>query len=135
MKTPHPTDTRTVALEADLDTAFDFLTDPLNLPRWATGFCHAIERRGDDWYVTTSRGEARLELVADRETGVVDWWIEPAPGVRQVAYSRIVPNADGCELVFTQIHTPEVSDEQFRAQVETLTEELELLARQLRRAA
>ncbi len=122
------TDTRAVELEADARTAFRFLSDPTNLPRWAIHFCQGVRRVGDGWIATTPAGEVGLEIQADPAHGVIDYHIRPDPDVNLVAESRVIPNGPGSVYVFTQHQYPGMTDEEFRGQVRSLEEEFEVLA-------
>ncbi|MGH7709892.1 MAG: SRPBCC family protein [Gemmatimonadaceae bacterium] len=132
-------DTRAVTIEAPVDQVFDFIADPANLPRWAVGFCRAIHRDDDKpvdsgrWIVSTARGDVPIRYVTDRTLGVIDFYLSPAPGIDAIAFSRVVPNGDGAEYVFTQFRAPGMSDELFEGQVRALMEELQVL-RSLMRA-
>src|SRR5262245_30478886 len=109
-------DTRTVTVAIGYEAVFAFLADPANLPRWAVGFARGIRREGDRWIVQTGHGEVPIRYETDVERGVIDFHMTPAPGVEAVAFSRIVPNGDGVEYVFTQFQTPGMSDEVFDGQ-------------------
>lgn len=119
--------TQSIEIAADAEDVLRFVADGDNLPRWATGFCQSIERDGTAWRVQTPQGEVRLEIVTAAATGVVDFHLSPAPGVSAVASSRVVPAPAGAVYVFTQSQAPEMPDEVFRAQVDTLTGELQAL--------
>ncbi len=123
----HRSSTRGVTIESSPAEVFDFLADPENLPKWAVGFCRSIRREGERWLVLTSQGEVPIRIVADREWGVIDFHFAPAPGVEAAAYSRIVPNGDGAEYVFTQFQTDGMPDHVFEGQVRALAEELLVL--------
>ncbi len=120
-------DTQHMTINIDHRTLFEFLADPNNLPRWAVGFCRAIRRDGDYWFVQTSQGEVAVRYVTHADLGVVDFYLSPAPGIEVAAFSRVVPNGDGAEYVFTQFQTPGMPDEAFEAQVSALKEELVVL--------
>ena len=123
-------DTRAVTIDAGPDDVFDFVADPENLPRWAVGFCRSIRRdaeTSDRWIVTTAQGDLPIRYVTDRELGVVDFYLSPAPGVEAAAFSRVVPNGDGAEYVFTQFQAPGMPNEVFEGQVRALVEELHVL--------
>ena len=120
-------DTQHIIINVDHRTLFEFLADPHNLPRWAVGFCRAIRRDGDHWVVQTSHGEVAIRYVTHAGLGVVDFYISPAPGMEVAAFSRVVPNDDGAEYVFTQLQAPGMADEAFEAQVSALREELVVL--------
>ena len=121
-------DTQTVTISAGYERVFDFLAKPENLPRWAVGFAREIRRDGDGWIVLTGHGEVPIRYETDARNGIIDFHLEPAPGVDAVAHSRLVPNGDGVEYVFTQFQSPEMSDEVFADQVEALADELQLLS-------
>lgn len=120
-------DTKAVTLPAAFDEAFAFLAEPENLPRWAIGFARGIRREGDQWIVQTGHGEVPIRYVSDPDRGTIDFHMIPAPGVDVVAYSRLVPNGDGAEYVFTQFQGPGMSDEVFAGQRQALAEELAIL--------
>lgn len=131
-------DTRTVRISAPPEHVFEFIANAQNLPRWAVGFCQSIrpDGTGDDrWVVTTPHGEVGIRFVTDRALGVIDFHLSPAPGVDAVAFSRVVPNGDGAEYVFTQVQVPGMPDEVFDGQVEALREELVVLQALLRARA
>jgi hypothetical protein len=122
-------DTQSVTLPADHAEVFDFLANPENLPQWAVGFCRSIRRDGDGWLVDTGHEEVPMRFTTDATLGVIDFHFSPAPGVDAVARSRVVPNDDDSEYLFTQFQTPDMPDEVFEAQRTTLADELEVLRR------
>jgi hypothetical protein len=123
-------DTRAVTIDAAATAVFEFVADPQNLPCWAVGFCRAIRRDSealDRWIVTTAQGELPIRYVTDPALGVIDFYLSPAPGVEAGAFSRVVPNGEGAEYIFTQFQAPGVPDEVFDTQVHALVEELHVL--------
>lgn len=125
-----PADTRAITVHAPAAAVFAFVSNPENLPRWAVGFCQSIRRDAaseDRWIATTGQGDVPIRYVTDERLGVVDFHFSPLPGVEVAAFSRVVPNADGAEYVFTQFQFPGMSDEVFRGQVRALAEELQVL--------
>lgn len=123
-------DTRPVSIPAPRATVFAFVANPENLPRWAVGFCKSIRRdpaRPEQWIATTGQGDVALRYVTDEKLGVIDFHFSPAPGIELAAYSRVLPNADGAEYVFTQFQSAGMSDDVFRSQVHALVEELQVL--------
>jgi hypothetical protein len=120
-------DTKTIAIHAKPEQVVDFLANPANLPRWAVGFAKGVRRDGERWIVTTGGGEMGIRIVAERPLGVVDFYMSPAPGVEGCAASRVIPNGDGVEYVFTQFQPQEMSDEAFTKSVQALAHELTVL--------
>lgn len=120
-------DTRSVALDAPAEMVFDFLADPLNLPKWAVAFAHSVHRDGDAWRVQTGQGEIGLQISSDAAHGTIDFRMRPASGVLITAYSRVLASGDTAEYVFTQFQGPSMSDAAFEGQVHALCEELTVL--------
>lgn len=127
--------TQSIEIRTEAQDVLHFVANPENLPRWATGFCESIQRDGDGWSVKTPQGEVGLKIVSHAESGVVDFHMSPAPGVCAIASSRVVPSPVGAVYVFTQSQAPEMPDEAFQAQVDTLGEELKVLKNLLETAA
>jgi hypothetical protein len=123
-----PSDTRSVTIDASPDQVFEFVADPENLPRWAVGFGRSIRRDEDDrWIVTTVQGDIPIRYITVEATGTIDFYFTPAPGVELAAFSRVVPNGDGAEYIFTQFQAAGMPDDVFDGQVRALTEELQVL--------
>lgn len=120
-------DTKTISIHAKSDQVMDFMADPRNLPRWAVGFAKSVRKERDRWVVTTGGGEMGIRIVAEREHGVLDFYMSSAPGVEGLAASRVIPAGDGVEYVFTQFQGPGMPDEVFAKSVQALTHELTVL--------
>jgi hypothetical protein len=129
------TNTQTVSIDATPTQLFEFIADPETLPIWAVGFCRRIRREGDHWIVTTAHGDVPIRYEADHRRGTIDFYFSPAPGVEIAAFSRVLPNGDGAEYVFTQFQAPGMPDDAFALQVSALTEELRVLLSVIRARA
>jgi hypothetical protein len=123
-------DTEAITIPATATHVFHFIADPQNLPSWAVGFCRAIRRDADTddrWIVTTPQGEMPIRFATNELLGTIDFHLMPAPGVELVAYSRVVPNLEGAEYVFTQLQAAGMSDDVFEGQIRALIDELQVL--------
>ncbi len=120
-------DTQTITIAAHPSLVFDFVSNPERLPQWARAFCHGIRPDGDAWLVSSPQGEVRVRYRTDEVLGVIDFHLSPAPGIEALAASRVLPNGDGAEYVFTQFQAPGMPDEVFTRQVHALGEELVIL--------
>jgi hypothetical protein len=120
-------DTKSVFIQASPQSVVRFLRDPENLPRWAVGFAKGVRKDHGGWVVMTGGGEMGMRIVADEATGVVDFFMCPAPGIEILAGSRVLPNLDGTEYVFTQFQAPGSPADQFMKSVEALRHELTVL--------
>lgn len=121
-------DTQNVTISATPERVFAFVADGANLPRWAIGFAKSVRKASPGWIVGTAQGsEVPTTIAADSATGTVDFRMEPAPGMMATAYARIVPNAEGAELVFTQFQQPGMPDEVFAKLVASVGHEMAAL--------
>lgn len=122
-------DTQCVMIEAAAEAVRRFLADPANLPSWAIGFAQAVRRERQGWVVTTTHGNMPMEITTDEVSAVVDFHLQPAPGVRMTAYSRVVSAGAGSVYTFTQVQATGMPDEVFDGQVQALRHELDVLKR------
>jgi hypothetical protein len=120
-------ETRTISLQVRPEKVVQLLADPRNLPRWAVGFAKGIRSVNGRWMVTAASGEVGIRIEADPRSGVVDFWMSPAPGIETFAGSRVLPNGGGSEYVFTQFQAPGMPDEVFDKNVRALEHELTVL--------
>ena len=116
--------TYSITIACDPKKVFNFVAKPENLSQWATGFCRKIARDAQHWIVDSPQGKIRMRYVADEKTGVVDFYMSPAPGVEGVATSRVIPNGKEAEYLFTMFQAPDMSDELFEKEGQVLQEEL-----------
>src|SRR5688572_28502550 len=119
--------TKTISIDADPRKVLRLVGDPRNLPRWAVGFAKTIRQEDGRWIVETGGGELGVRIVSDEGTGIVDFWMSPAPGVEALAASRVIPRGRGTEYVFTQFQGPGMSDDLFSKHVNALEHELTVL--------
>lgn len=119
----YPAQTISVSIATSPQTAYTFTADPNNLPQWAPGFVESIERRGDAWVARTTLGEAVFHFAPANPFGVLDHDVELPTG-RFHNPMRIIPNGAGCEVMFTLLQLPGVSDEQFATDMQLVRSDL-----------
>jgi hypothetical protein len=124
---PMRADTRTISIDAEPAKVVRLLADPRNLPRWAVGFAKTIRREAERWYVLTNGGEVEIRIAADERSGVVDFFISPAPNVEALAASRVIPRGKASEYVFTQFQAPGMPEDVFEMNVNAVQHELTVL--------
>lgn len=120
-------DTQTISIDTAPNRLVDFLADPNNLPRWAVGFARSVRQDDGRWLVQTGAGEMPVRIEANAATGIVDFWMSPAPGLDVAARSRVVPRGGQSEYIFTQFQGPDMSDDAFARSVAALKQELTVL--------
>ena len=130
-----PTDTVRVTIDAPVTRVANDLADVAAHPSWATEFFEGSARRdGAEWLVQVPRmgGPARMRIDADAERGIVDMYL--APG--EAPYGpplpvRVVPNGDGCDVLFTLTRSPGLDDQQWAAALDSMSRELQQLRSRL----
>ena len=116
--------TVTTVLAAPREAVFDYLADIHNLPTWATEFARELRREGDDYKVVNGLGEFYFEIKADPQTGVIDMFAGPSKDHMAIFPTRAVALPDGSTAFsFTMFQAPNMPDELFEAQHESLKRE------------
>jgi hypothetical protein len=114
--------TRSIAIDAPPAAVLDVIGDGARLPEWAPGFAPAVRPDGDLWVIDTGDSELKVRLRVDRESGTVD--ILRAVDERVGAFSRVVPNGEGSEFLFTLLFDEGTDQAAIDAQMEIVDAEL-----------
>ncbi|HHM05731.1 MAG TPA: hypothetical protein ENJ19_08305 [Gammaproteobacteria bacterium] len=117
--------TFTVTVPVGRDILFNYLSDPHNLPEWATVFCKTLRRDGANIKIDTPMGERYFQIRADAGTGVIDMLSSPDGENWNTLPTRVIPLADkhcAYSVCFAQGDLP---DELFQAQSASIKQELD----------
>jgi hypothetical protein len=92
---------------------YHYASDPAHLPEWAPGLGSSVENVDGRWFVETPAGRVGLAFVERNEFGVLDHEVTLPSG--DIIYNpmRVIPDGDGCEVVFTLRRLPGMSSEEF----------------------
>lgn len=116
--------TVTTVLPAPRDAVFKYMSDIEKLPEWATEFARELRHEGKDYKVVNGLGEFYFEIRSDTQTGVIDMFAGPSKDRMAVFPTRAVALSDGqTAYSFTMFQGPEMSDELFDAQHQSLKRE------------
>ena len=119
------TETVTTILSAPRDAVFAYMAEIENLPAWATEFARELRREGGDYKVVNRLGEFYFEIRADPTTGVIDMFAGPNKDEMAIFPTRVVPLPDGrTAYTFTMFQAPNMPDELFNSQYQSLQREL-----------
>jgi hypothetical protein len=119
-----------IEIEAPRARVFEFVRNPLNLPKWAQAFRSVDNGRAQ---LETPAGsiDVTLKVVTDAKCGTVDWQMEFPDGSVGVAQSRVTETARSTSIYSFVLHAPPVPLEQIEgaldAQSRTLRSELATL--------
>jgi len=118
----------TTLIASPKNTLFNYLIDIDNLPEWAVEFCQKLTSNNGKYVVTTPIGELFYSVESDRVSGVIDL-ITSSDGVSQnILPTRVLGVTDQASVyVVTLMQAPEISDEMFQQQKNSLAREMETL--------
>jgi hypothetical protein len=111
-------------IDRSADEVYAYAVDPANVPEWAPGLGTAVENVDGRWYVQSPMGRIGLAFVERNALGVLDHEVTLPSG--DVIYNpmRVIPDGDGCEVVFTLRRQPDVSDEAFEEDAKAVAADL-----------
>jgi hypothetical protein len=116
--------TVTTVLDAEKAQVFDYLADIRHLPEWATEFARELRQEGEDYKVVNGLGEFFFSISADPSSGVIDMFAGPTKEQMAVFPTRAVELPDGrTAYSFTMFQSPDMPDELFDSQYESLRRE------------
>jgi hypothetical protein len=125
-------ETVTTVLSAPQPAVYRYLADIEHLPEWATEFARELRREGEDYRVVNGLGEFYFRIDADEATGVIDMFAGPTRSEMAVFPARAVALPDGrTAFSFTMFQGPDMPDELFDAQYESLRREFTNIERLL----
>lgn len=105
----------TLSIACDWERACQRLADPLSFNEWASGLGHSLRREGERWVADGPEGPVTIRFTPANPYGVLDHWVEVAPGVEVYVPLRIVPNGEGCEVTLILFRQPGMDEAKFAA--------------------
>jgi hypothetical protein len=116
-----------ISIDHDWQEVYDFAARPENMPLWASGLASGLEPDGQDWIASGVLGRVRVSFVPHNEFGVLDHTVTIESGLRVYNALRVVPNGEGCEVMFTLLRLPGMTDDQFAADAAHVAKDLHAL--------
>ncbi len=121
----HETVNVATTIDRPASDVYDYIADPHNLSSWAAGLAHQeLELIDGEWVADSPMGRVVVVFAAPNELGVVDHDVTLPTGETVHNPMRVVPNGDGCDVVFTVHRQPGMSDADFAADVSAVTADL-----------
>ncbi len=100
-------------IDRDAAEVYEYASNPAHVPEWAQGLGNSVENVDGQWFVETSSGRVGLAFVEPNRYGVLDHYVTLPSGEIVYCPMRVIPDDDGCEVVFTLRRLPDMSDEDF----------------------
>lgn len=123
----HPAQFISVAIARPPADIYAFVSNPENLPKWASGLSGSIRRVSGGWVADSPMGEVKIEFAEQNSLGVLDHRVTLESGVTVYNPLRVQPNGEGSEVVFTLYRRPGVSDQELREDAGRVRKDLDRL--------
>ncbi len=116
-----------IFINRDTTDVYDFVFNPENFPRWASGLGKSLKKVHDGCVAETPAGSVKVRFTERNEFGVLDHWLTLTPEQQIYIPMRVIPNGGGCEFIFTLFRLPDMSDEKFASDAEWVMRDLAAL--------
>jgi len=92
----------TTTIQAPKAAVFGYLSDPNNLPEWATEFCQELIATADGYRVITPMGPIGFRIATEPNTGVIDMLTRMEDEPEGILATRVLSQSDKhCAWVVT----------------------------------
>lgn len=122
-----PSKTISVFIAAVPNEVYVYAANPEHLPQWVPSFCKSVKKVDNDWVVESPLGAAIFRFVESNSLGVLDHVVKLATGVEVYSPMRVIPNGNGCEVIFTLFRTADMTEEQHAADAKLVEGDLRRL--------
>ena len=126
-----PSRTLTVFIACHPKTVYEFVSNPANLPKWAPAFVRSITLVGGVWIADTPQGPTTFRIAPKNDHGILDHWVTPAGGAEIYVPMRVLPNAEGSQILFTLFQYPGMTEEAVAKDAALVEQDLNSLKRVL----
>lgn len=116
-------------IDRSVDEVYGYAANPANLPDWAPGLCTSVEQVDGAWVAESGMGRVVLAFAPRNSFGVLDHHVTLPTGETVYNPMRVIPDGDGCEVVFTLRRGPTTSDEEYERDAAAVLADLTSLKR------
>lgn len=113
MKTTHEMRHISVPIDRVPADVYAFVSNPANLPRWATGLGDSMTNVNGEWIADAPMGKVKIRFADKNEFGILDHEVVLESGAKFLNPMRVIANGKGSEIIFTLIRQPDMSDAKF----------------------
>jgi hypothetical protein len=106
---------------------YSFVSDPGNLPKWATGLGGTISQVNGEWIADSPMGRIKITFAKKNRFGVLDHEVVLESGVKINNPMRVIANGEGSEIFFTLLRQPDISSEKFADDARWVEKDLKIL--------
>ncbi len=116
-----------VSINRPPDEVYAFVSNPENVPKWATGLGKTIKKVNGEWIADSPTGKIKIKFAEENKFGVLDQDVTLESGVTINNPIRVIPNGTGSEVFFTLIRQPGTTDEKFAQDAQWVEKDLRIL--------
>jgi len=116
-----------VSIDRTSSEVYEYVSNPINLPKWAAGLSGSIRKVDEDWIAESQMGTVKVRFVKKNKFGILDHDVMLPSGENIYNPMRVFPNNDGSELIFTLYQRPGMSYQMFDEDAEIVRQDLERL--------
>ena len=124
MRTTYQARHISVSINRPPDEVYTFVSNPENLPKWATGLGGSIKNVNGEWIADAPMGKVKIKFAEKNKFGILDHEVVLESGVKVYNPMRVIANGEGSEIFFTLIRQPGVSDEKFEQDAKWVEKDL-----------
>jgi hypothetical protein len=121
--------TLSISIAKEWRQTYETIWPPQAFTRWASGLTQSkLEFDGEGWWKGEGpEGAIRIRFSEQNGFGVMDHQVSLANGDEIYVPMRVVPNAEGAEVLFTLFRQPGMTDEKFLADAAWVERDLRAL--------
>jgi hypothetical protein len=128
MRTTHEVRHISVSINRAPDEVYAFVSNPENIPKWASGLGGSITNIKGEWIADAPMGKVKIRFAEENKFGVLDHEVVVlGSGVAVYNPMRVIANGKGSEIFFTLIRLPEMSEEKFEEDAKWVEKDLRRL--------
>lgn len=117
-----------ISINRGHDEVYRYISDPQNLPDWASGLAGStLIKEGDQWISNSPMGKVKVKFCPQNSFGVVDHDVTLPSGEVNHNPLRVAKNNSGSEVIFTLYRRPGVTDKGFEKDYQTIEQDLRKL--------
>jgi hypothetical protein len=116
--------TMSTSIKSDPKTVYDFVSNLENLPKWASSTFPSIKEVNGEWVVDTPNGRNKVIITEKNNFGILDHHVKLTSSVEVYVPMRVVKNGDGSEVMLTVFQAPEMTDEGYAKDIQTVERDL-----------
>jgi hypothetical protein len=116
--------TVSASIKSDPKIVYDFISNLENLPRWASSTFPSIKEGNGEWVVDTPNGRNKVMITEKNNFGILDHHVKLTSGVEVYVPMRVIKNGDGSEVLLTVFQAPEMTDDGYAKDIQTVEKDL-----------